>query len=163
VHWLWHQEFEWVVVLLLMMGNWGLMLLGFMMSEWEKEIPVSTFLMVSWYWYLLCFVVVLGGWESPVGWFEEIVYFTLEFLNWCNEIGPSHLEFIHMVVRDGLVKLLHFVPEGLFLNVSSSDRFIPFVVKSIDLGRDISNVDHESVDFSHLFHIREASIIDNSE
>jgi len=98
-----------------------------------------------------------------VGWFEEIVYFTLEFLNWCNEIGPSHLEFIHMVVRDGLVKLLHFVPEGLFLNVSSSDRFIPFVVKSIDLGRDISNVDHESVDFSHLFHIRVASIIDNSE
>ena len=53
---------------------------------------------------------------------EEFVDFLLELSDWLNEIGPSHLEFIHMGVRNGLVKIHHFVVEGSLFNVSSSDR-----------------------------------------
>lgn len=150
----WHQELEGAVVDLFVVSCSFFIV---MHVEWEKEIPVSLRHMVGG--MLWCFMMVHNVWV----WLEELVDFILELLNWFNEIGPSHLEFIHMGVGDACVKLLHLVPESLLLDVSSSDRFIPLVVESVDLGGDISNIDHESVDLSHLFHIRVTGIIDNHE
>jgi len=162
----WHQELEGAVMGFGVGGSWGLVMLLWG-SEWEKEIPVTSLLVVS---LLLSglgvgpdlVVVGLEGLSNFVlGLLDKSVHLFVELSDWLNEIGPSHLELIHMGMGNGLVKILHFMEESSLLNVSSSDRFVPFVVESINLSGDISNVDHDSSDLSHSFHISVAGIINN--
>lgn len=94
---------------------------------------------------------------------EELVDLMLHLSIWLDEIWPSHLEFVHVVVGDRFVKISDFVDEGSFLDVGSGNRFVPFVVKSIDSGGDFSNVNHESVDLSHLLHVGVTFVIDDDE
>jgi len=148
---LWEQELEWAVMSFFVVSSWDLFgLVVLLDSKWEKEIPVTLWLVVSFVNSTIIVVNLMGFWD------HEIMNFLFEFLDWLNEIGPSHCEFIHMGVGNRLVKILHLVEEVSLLNVSSSDRFVPFVVKSVHVGRDFSNVGHESMDFRHLFQIRVA-------
>lgn len=145
----------------LLLVLWDLLLV-LVVWEWEKEVKstvvlgfVLSLLFLVMNWNLVDLVVWV--------WLEELMNFLLEFLNWLNKVWPSHLELIHLCVWDRFIEISHFVVESSLLNVSSSDRFVPLVVKSIYISGNLSNIDEESVDLSHLLHVSVALIINDKE
>jgi len=161
----WEEQLEWVLVvgwLWLLLVLWDLLVL--VVWEWEKEVPSAVVLRFVCLLLLLSLLVVYWNLvDLVVVWLEEFMNFLFEFLNWFNKVWPSHLELIHLGVWDGFIEISHLVVESSLLNVSSSDRFVPLVVKSIDISRDLTNIDEESVDLSHLLHIGVALVIDDEE
>lgn len=150
---------------------WGLVVLWLLVvdsvlvvvSEWEEpsEVQLWEVRHVMLCWFVMGLLLVVG----PVWGFEHGVDFTLEVINFLGNIWPLHHEFIMAVMWDIVVELSEILHELASLDMFSLNGFVPFVVESVDVGSNVSNISEDSLDFSHLFHIGIAGIIgeDNLE
>lgn len=137
VHWLWLEHSEWVHCLgsvLLMMR-----LVLVVVNLWLHKL----------HHVLLRFNSLLN----------ELLNGLVDALEDLIDIWEHQLKWVDILVLVVLVGIFNLSVESLFLDVRSLDGLVPLVVESTDRGSQLSHIVCPSVELSHLFEVRVASVI----